>query len=52
MLYLLLCTAAVLVALVVAWAARRHLAAVAWDRELETAFHSTERQEMPTRPVL
>ena len=51
MLYVLLTVVAV-VAFGAAWAARRHVAAAAWNRELEAAFAVAERRELPTRPVL
>ena len=43
---LLLLSATVLSALVL-WAARRHRAALAWTRELEVAFRTDERRELP-----
>ena len=52
MLYVLLLSVAAMLTLVGAWAARRHLASAAWDRELEAAFSVADRREMPTRPVL
>jgi hypothetical protein len=52
MLYALLGTAAVLFSFVGALVAHRHLAAAAWDRELQVAFAVAERREMPTRRVL
>lgn len=52
MLYVVLLTAAALLAVAAVWGTRRHLASLAWDRELEAAFAVAERQEMPTRPVL
>lgn len=51
MLYVLL-SAVLLVVLAAAWGARRHHAAVAWNRELDRAFATAERRDMPTRPVL
>ena len=51
MLYVLL-SAAMLVVLAATWGARRHHAVVAWDRELDRAFATGERRDMPTRPVL
>ena len=51
MLFVLL-SAVLLVVLAAAWGARRHHAAVAWDRELDRAFATGERRDMPTRPVL
>jgi hypothetical protein len=29
------------------WAARRHRATLAWGRELEVAFRTDERRELP-----
>ena len=30
-----------------AWGARRHRATLAWSRELETAFRTDERRDLP-----
>ncbi|HEX5985674.1 MAG TPA: hypothetical protein VFY86_04080 [Nocardioides sp.] len=35
-----------------AWGTRRHLAAQAWDRELDLAFAVGERRDMPMHRVL
>jgi hypothetical protein len=42
----LLVSLTVLAALVV-WVVRRHRAAAAWSRELEVAFRTDERRELP-----
>jgi hypothetical protein len=41
-----------LLAAFAAWGTRRHLAAQAWDRELDLAFAVGERRDMPTHRVL
>jgi len=52
MLYVLLFATAALMTLACTWGTRRHLAAAAWNRELDAAFGVAARREMPTRPVL
>lgn len=41
-----------LIAFAAVWGTRRHLASLAWDRELDLAFAVAERREMPTRRIL
>lgn len=36
-----------LLGVLVAWVTRRHRAALAWSRELEVAFRTDERRELP-----
>lgn len=50
--FVVLSVVVLLVALAAAWGTRRHLAAQAWDRELDLAFAVADRREMPTRRVL
>lgn len=47
---LLLCAALLLGVTARGW--RRHVEAVAWDRELELAFGSYERRELPRHRTL
>ena len=47
-----LLTLSALLAAVAVWAVHRHVATVAWDRELEAAFGGAERKEMPRHRVL
>ena len=50
--FVVLSAVVMLLVALAAWGARRHVAAQAWDRELDLAFAVGERRDMPTHRVL
>jgi hypothetical protein len=50
--FVVLSAVVMLLVALAAWGARRHVAAQAWDRELDLAFAVGERRDMPMHRVL